>query len=80
MNQTSTSHHAWQRARPLLATLALLALASCGKDDKAPTQPSTGVYDFALVDVNPTSPTLGDTVATSAFLGKPVVLFVGAAT
>lgn len=66
-------------AAPAIAML-LLAISSCGSDRPAPTQPSTGVYDFALVDVNPTSPTVGDTLSISASLGKPVVLFVGAAT
>ena len=39
----------------LVARLGLLALVACGEGD-SPTQPTTGVYDFALVDVNPTSP------------------------
>ena len=63
------------------AIVALLfAIGSCSSDRPAPTQPATGVYSFALVDVNPTSPTLGDTLSVSASLGRPVVLFVGAAT
>ena len=66
-------------AAPAIAAL-LLAIGACSSDRPAPTQPSTGVYAFALVDVNPTSPTLGDTLSVSASLGKPVVLFVGAAT
>lgn len=67
-------------AATLVIALLSAALASCSSDRPAPTQPSTGVYDFALVDVNPTSPTLGDTLSISASLGKPVVLFIGAAT
>ena len=66
-------------ARRLAALLLLLLpLISCSKT--SPLQPSTGVYDFSLVDVNPNSATYGQTVSSTSFSGKPLVLFIGAAT
>jgi hypothetical protein len=65
---------AWRFAALLLL---LLPLISCGK---SPTQPAIGVYDFSLVDVNPNSATYGQTVSRSGFAGKPLFVFVGAAT
>lgn len=58
--------------------LLLLPLTSCHK--ASPLQPKTGVYDFSLVDVNPNSATYGQAVSRSDFVGKPLVLFIGAAT
>jgi len=65
--------------RGLISFLLLaLPLSSCHK--ASPLQPVAGVYDFSLVDVNPNSATYGQTVSSSSFAGKPLVLFIGAAT
>jgi hypothetical protein len=75
----TTGVHSPRVARAFAALLLLLLpLASCHK--ASPLQPSTGVYDFSLVDVNPNSATYGQTVSRSDFVGKPLVLFIGAAT
>ena len=71
--------HAGIVARAFAALLLLLLpLTSCHK--ASPLQPVTGVYNFSLVDVNPNSATYGQTVSSSSFAGKPLVLFIGAAT
>lgn len=64
---------------------ALLAGASCG-DDPGPSQPGGGpapaapVPDFALRDVNPTSPTYDREVSPRDHLGRVSAWYFGAAT
>jgi len=75
----ATRRHHVRIARGLISLLLLaLPLLSCHK--ASPLQPVAGVYDFSLVDVNPKSATYGQTVSSSSFAGKPLVLFIGAAT
>ena len=71
------------RGAPLRALAAALLLAlgtACSKDE--PTKPTQvpESWNFSLPDLNPTSPTYGQSVSPAQHLGKPVVIFVGAPT
>ena len=73
----NTGRRGARRLAPLLA-LALLA-AACGKDD--PAGPSQQVMpDFTLVDVNPTSATVAQTVSPRDYLQKVSAWYFGHAT
>lgn len=72
------------RTLGLLLSLALLAFAAC--DDDAPSEPKSpaagpnAVAAFSLPDLNPNSPSLGDTISPRDYLGRVSCWYFGAAT
>lgn len=63
---------------PAAAGAAVLLLCCAGEEGPI-RPPDPGPVEFILVDVNPFSPTRGDSVSLSAFRGEPVVLYAGSA-
>ena len=76
-------HSRTRRNRSLVTASALAALmpflAACGEED--PTVPiGTVVADFSLLDVNPNSVSLGDSVSPRGSLGQISAWYFGQAT
>lgn len=67
------------RVVALALTAFVVVLAACGEDD--PTVP-TGIVvaDFSLLDVNPNSPSLGDSISPRGSLGQISAWYFGHAT
>ncbi len=76
-------HSRTRRTRSLAVVTALTTLvtflAACGEED--PTVPiGTLVADFSLLDVNPNSASLGDSVSPRGSLGQISAWYFGHAT
>lgn len=73
-------------AAAFAAVLLAACIASCGEDDPAGTPdpgdgaPADTAPDFALLDVNPGSPSFGARVAPRDFLGRVSAWYFGHAT
>ena len=72
------------RTLGLFLSIAFLAIVAC--DDDAPNKPKPvtpgpeAVADFSLPDLNPNSPTFGDTISPRDSLGRISCWYFGAAT